>query len=356
MASLSIGKAKRFLYHIKTPKSNKSLNSLQNVHGFSYVVADSAFYTEKTLKIVDDKTLFISRVPSTLKSVKELLKNVDVRLMDKIDDNYSCQEVCSIYGEVKQRWIIVYSHAACKSDIKTLNRQMLKSCEGERKAFEKLCRHPFVCREDAQLAWEKFQKTLDYIKIFDIQIREDAHYAERGKPKKGNMPERVDYLLTGSAASCLHKRAGLLRLQGMFVLATNDLDTQRLPASAVLSGYKGQSHVETGFRFLKNPEFLASSLFLKRPERIMALLMIMTLCLMVYAALEYSIRQKLQQHRLTVLNQAGKKTDKPTARWIFHCFVGIHILFQNDQKLGVLNLHDRHWEIINLLGYQEYYT
>jgi transposase len=34
--------------------------------------------------------------------------------------------------------------------------------------------------------------------------------------------------------------------------------------------------VERGFRFLKDPEFLAASLSRKKPERIMALLMVMT--------------------------------------------------------------------------------
>jgi transposase len=42
--------------------------------------------------------------------------------------------------------------------------------------------------------------------------------------------------------------------------------------------------VERGFRFLKDPPFLASSLSLKKPERLMALLMVMTGCLLVYVA------------------------------------------------------------------------
>lgn len=166
----------------------------------------------------------------------------------------------------------------------------------------------------------------------------------------------MDYFLTGSVASCLQTRAELTRIQGMFVLATNELDADRLPAPEVLQEYKGQTHVERGFGFLKHPEFLASSLFLKKPERIMALLMIMTVCLMVYAALEYRIRQGLQQQGQTVLNQSGKPTDRPTARWIFHCFVGIHILFQEGHYIGILNLEERHWNIIALLGYQSYYT
>ena len=40
----------------------------------------------------------------------------------------------------------------------------------------------------------------------------------------------------------------------------------------MLSAYKAQNvSVERGFRFLKDPLFFASSLFLEKPQRIMAL-------------------------------------------------------------------------------------
>jgi len=59
------------------------------------------------------------------------------------------------------------------------------------------------------------------------------------------------------------------------------VDSERLPAKAMLENYKDQGvSVERGFRFLKDPLFFAHSLFLKKPERIMALLMIMGLSLM----------------------------------------------------------------------------
>jgi transposase len=57
--------------------------------------------------------------------------------------------------------------------------------------------------------------------------------------------------------------------------------------------------MERGFRFLKDPQFLASSLYLKKPERIMALLMVMTVCSLVYAALEYRLRQALRAQQET---------------------------------------------------------
>ena len=58
----------------------------------------------------------------------------------------------------------------------------------------------------------------------------------------------------------------------------------------------------------------------------MALLMVMTVCLLVYAALEYRIRQALQAQDATFPNQKGQWVQNPTARWVFHYFVGIHLL------------------------------
>src|SRR5919109_4993593 len=94
-------------------------------------------------------------------------------------------------------------------------------------------------------------------------------------------------------------------------LATNELDTTQLPPYEMLEGYKGQVHVERGFRFLKAPQFLASSLYLKKPERIMALLMVMTVCLLIYAALEYRIRTALKDKGATFPDQKGKRIQKP---------------------------------------------
>ena len=50
----------------------------------------------------------------------------------------------------------------------------------------------------------------------------------------------------------------------------------------------------------------------------MALLMVMTVCLLVYAALEYRIRTALKEHEATFPDQKGKRIQHPTARWVFH--------------------------------------
>ncbi len=128
---------------------NEHIDGLRNVHEFTYIVADSAFYTEETLKGLSENLMFISRMPATLTVTKNLPDKTDITQMHRIDENYSYQEVSGIYGGVKQRWIIVRSRHACERDIRSLNRRTLKGGEREQKAFAKLCRRPFACREDA---------------------------------------------------------------------------------------------------------------------------------------------------------------------------------------------------------------
>jgi hypothetical protein len=48
----------------------------------------------------------------------------------------------------------------------------------------------------------------------------------------------------------------------------------------------------------------------KKPERIMALLMVMTVCLLVYAALEYRLRTALKDHDATFPDHKGKPKNK----------------------------------------------
>jgi transposase len=98
--------------------------------------------------------------------------------------------------------------------------------------------------------------------------------------------------------------------------------------------------------------------FLKSPQRIMALLRVMTVCLLVYAALEYRLRQALADTGTTVPNQKGKPTQRPTMRWVFQLFAGIHVLLIEGQAAMVLNMKSPQQHVIQLLGppYQALYA
>jgi hypothetical protein len=139
------------------------------------------------------------------------------------------------------------------------------------------------------------------------------------------------------------------RRRSRFILATNQLDKTRWPAQKCLREYKGQQTVERGFRFLKDPLFFASSVFVKKPQRVEALALIMALTLMVYTLAERKLRQALEAQNQTVLDQRKQPTAKPTFRWIMQKFQGIHWVYLNGQR-QISNLTNERRFISHLLG------
>ena len=113
--------------------------------------------------------------------------------------------------------------------------------------------------------------------------------------------------------------------------------------------YKGQQSTERGFRFLKDPLFFASSVFLKNTKRIMALAMIMTLALMVYSLGQRQLRRALEDANATLPDQKGKPSTRPTLRWILQCFLSVHLVFLDHVKYQI-KLNDRQNLILQFLG------
>lgn len=157
-------------------------------------------------------------------------------------------------------------------------------------------------------------------------------FTGRGRPKKGVQPSLIHYQLQICLTQCEEKQIPYRNKLGRFILATNDLNNPEMNLATLLESYKEQQGVEQGFRFIKDPQFHLNSIFLKKPERINALMMIMTLCLMVYNAGEYEIRETLKSEKETVLNQVGKATSKPTMRWLFQRMNGINLVTLPGQK------------------------
>ncbi len=144
---------------------------------------------------------------------------------------------------------------------------------------------------------------------------------------------------------------------GRFILATNILDTTELSASEILIIYKQQQSSERGFRFIKDPLFFADSFFVKNPERVETMMMLMGLCLLVYNLGQRQLRSSLKTEKATVKNQLNKPTERPTLRWIFQYFQGIHILITQGIP-RILNLTEERYQILQFLpdSCQKYYS
>lgn len=197
------------------------------------------------------------------------------------------------------------------------------------------------------------------LEVHEASVTERVHYTRPGRPGKDSPSQRTHYRLQGNLAAPVAYYQERLTRASLFILATNELDNEILSDKEILTTYKAQAIAERGFKFLKDPMFLASTLFLKKVERLMALLMVMTVCLLVYAALEYRIRTTLAAHQASVPDQKGKPTQKPTARWVFELFLDVHLLIiaQETTQLLTVNLKEELRTLLALLGspYQEAY-
>ena len=329
--------------------------NLQNVTGFSYLVMDSAGYTAETLGSFAQGQTWISRVPETLTECKKLVQSTNA--LTPVDSKLSYRTVRSHYAQVEQRWLLVRSEEAYQREMKTLVKNTLSGSQKEARAFEKLCHQEFSCETDAAMALAKFEKSCRHIVIDNQAFTRTAKYAGRGRPAKTQSPTRYVYHIGGNVSCSVDKFTDKQRTKGRYVIATNELDEQTLPDLDMLTRYKGQSAVEKGFRFLKDPWFVATNFFVKKPERVEALTFIMTLCLTVYAALEHKLRNELAQADESIPDQVGKPSSRPTARWVFSLFTGIHFLYVREQQPVCLNLKEVNLKILTLLGgsYKKYY-
>lgn len=331
------------------------ISQLQSVSSIEYLVMDSAGYTENTLKACEKVIKWISRVPETLTESKAAIARVYDN-WQTLAEGYEYVPLTSTYCGIPQRWLLVFSKEAYARELYTLKKNFAKQVEKQSKAFTKLCKVGFNSEAEATNALNAFVKKSKHVIINTLEMKEVPFFESKGRPTKDAVPKGFLYYVQGSTSENRDTFDTMAHTKGKFIVATNDLDTQILPDTEVLAGYKGQSKVERGFRFLKDPQFLASTIFVKKPERVEALLFIMTLSLTVYAAIEYRIRQNLKENDTTLPNQIGKEVKNPSTRWVFQLFNGIHVLY-GQQEPVILNLKDIHRKIIGLLGenFKKYY-
>jgi transposase len=136
------------------------------------------------------------------------------------------------------------------------------------------------------------------------------------------------------------------------VIGTN-ICASDLGDTEVIAAYKRQSRGEGGFRFLNDPLFFVSSLFVQKPCRIPGLLMVMTLALLVYSVAQRRVRQQLAHHHETVPNPINQPTTSPTLRWVFQLLEGIHrvrVPVQGQVHDLIEGLNDVQINVLRLLG------
>ncbi len=313
-----------------------------------YHIADAALYTKNNIKeLAASPIRFITRVPSSLTEVQELFKKIPLEDMQDYNDNYKILPLCSFYGGVKQRWLLISSKAALKKELKTMFKSIRKERRDLRKEISKLEHRSFACESDAQKAIQLF-KTKKYHKVKSADVHEKEIKRSPGAVFKIRLKV------------CVSKDKVLLekQLRGKFIVASNELEdfsgkTKTLAYEELLSYYKDQNKVEQGFRFLNDPLCMADAIYLKKESRIKALVMVMCTCLLVYSIAQRKLRAALKEQSKSLPNQLGKDVQNPTLKWVFQLFGCVHVIYQEiEGKIlkTISNLNELRIKILKLLG------
>jgi transposase len=317
-----------------------------------YLVADAKLYCEDNAVHLAPLG-FITRIPATLKLVSQVIgQALQWDTWQPFDDATRYQPLALGHYGMAQRWLIVYSRAALERAEATLNKAKQREHEAITKQLFHLQAQRFCAPQAAQDALAALAKRWKYHRVESSQLTEHTRYAGKGRPTPSTPRKAIEWQIQAQVHADDATMEQAKQAQACFVLGTN-IDASELNDAEVITAYKGQSQVEGGFRFLKDPLFFVSSLFVKKPNRIEGLLMVMTLALLVYSVAQRRLRKQLATHHETVPNQINQPTPSPTLRWVFQLLEGIHrvrMTVQDQVHDLIEGLNDVQIKILRLFG------
>jgi transposase len=317
-----------------------------------YLVADSKLYHEDNAAHLQALG-FITRIPNTLKRVSHVITQVlQGDTWHRLDDatRYQRVELCH-YG-MAQRWLVVSSQAACERADATVSKAQRREYEATEKQLFHLQARRFETAQAAKAALAAVAKRWTYHQVDAYTLREHKRYGRKGRPTPASPIKAIEWQIQGHVRPDVDDIERRKQSQACFVLGTN-IDERQVSDAEVIRAYKGQGQAEGGFRFLKDPLFFVSSLFVKKPSRIQGLLTVMTIALLVYSVAQRRLRQQLARHNATVPNQINQPTQRPTLRWVFQLLEGIHrvrVLVQGQVHDLIEGLNGVKINILRLFG------
>jgi transposase len=167
----------------------------------------------------------------------------------------------------------------------------------------------FVCEADAQEEWKRFCKShKKSLYLYDVSFVETTQEKRpRGNPGKNPKPPQVISQWSLQIQVAGEDTAAMTKFQHSeecFVLITN-VSPKECEMRDVLGIYKNQMVVEMDFRLLKEP-CIASVIYLKTPERIQSLAMLLHVSLLVRAMIQYKLRKGIKEYPAEELPRVGR--------------------------------------------------
>jgi len=310
-------------------------------------IADAAMVTEDNLTAVGD-TLFISRLPATYTEcgrviqeavTQETWEDVGVIALTKPTQHrpgtsYKVSERTVTLYEKTYRAVVVHSSAHDQRRQKRIARELQASYTALQTATRVAAKQDYFCRADAEAAAAELRAMQTDYHGVDVAVEERPQYG-KGRPST-RKPREVKAMWYGLQPTLTERAANIAKKReeaGCFVLLTTVPTAGELAHSAgdVLKAYKEQHGIEQNYSFLKDP-VIVNSLFLKKPERIEALGMVLLLALLIWRLMERSMRAYVDTTGTTLTGWDRQQTDRPTAFMMVTKFSAIIVLKGGQQR------------------------
>jgi len=310
-------------------------------------VADAAFVTEDSLAALRD-TLFITRLPATYSECGRVIaeavahnhwETVGVLAQTPPTKHrpgtfYKVAEASvTLYGKA-YRAVVVHSSSQDQRRQQRLERAIRASYTTLEASVHAVARQESFCQADAEAAATKLRALPSAYHGVDVAVQERPKYGP-GRPSS-TQPRVVKALRYGLQVT-LHEQAEVIARKtqeaGCFVLLTNVSTAGEMAhrAGDVLRAYKEQHGIEQNYGFLKDP-LIVNSLFLKKPERIEALGLVLLLALLLWRLVERTLRVHVETTGKPLPGWDKKATQKPTAFMMMTKFAGVMVLKVEGQR------------------------
>jgi transposase len=310
-------------------------------------IADAALVTEDNLAALGD-TLFITRLPATYSECGRVIAEAvahkhweEVGVLAQTPPTkhrpgtfYKVAEGgVTLYGKA-YRAVVVHSSSQDQRRQKHLEREFQASYATLEATVREAARQEYFCHADAEAAAAKLRALQSAYHWVEVGVEERPQYGP-GRPSL-KQPRMVKALWYGLRVT-LHERAEVIARKvqetGCFVLLTNVPPEGEMAhsASEVLRAYKEQHGVEQNFAFLKDP-IIVNSLFLKTPERIEALGLVLLLALLLWRLVERALRAHVETTGSTLTGWDKKETQKPTAFMMMTKFAAVMVIKGGGQR------------------------
>lgn len=274
-----------------------------------YLVGDSALCTAEILaKAKQNEMEIVTRVPDSYAIAKKCFEQGNSETFSKVNEQEpdgSTGLWCGKdrIGDTEVKLLLINNENMRESKTRTLRRRAEKQLEKMQRELNELETHPAACERDAQAALEKIKKKYakHLCKVTEYKFEEVKKYRKAGRPRKDAEKELAGVKVIAEAAIDEEELKQAVTQELRYVIATTDTKRQWSMAE-LLSTYHRQSAIERMWRVSKDPKILINAIYLKKPSRITALIWLLAVALLVFAATEYKLRQSAEAKGIKEVN------------------------------------------------------